>query len=117
MGDKPAANQSLGAGAADHRRHSLHICSAKVTKSDIPGYCIGCFCHRFHLPLPRHDLAKIIGDEGEAKTDTFNEGSVQIESELWSARSAVPISEGSKVRVISREGFILEVETVPPANK
>ena len=66
---------------------------------------------------PRHDLAKIIGDEGEAKTDIFNEGSVQIESELWSARSAVPISEGSKVRVISREGFILEVETVPPANK
>jgi len=66
---------------------------------------------------PRHDLGKIIGDEGEAKTDIFNEGSVQIESELWSARSAVPISEGSKVRVISREGFILEVETVPPANK
>ena len=66
---------------------------------------------------PRHDLAKIIGDEGEAKTDIFNEGSVQIESELWSARSAVPISEGSKVRVISREGFILEVETVPPASK
>jgi membrane-bound serine protease (ClpP class) len=67
--------------------------------------------------MPRHDLAKIIGDFGEAKTDIFNEGSVQIESELWSARSAVPISEGSKVRVVKREGFILEVEPVPPVNK
>jgi len=66
---------------------------------------------------PRHDLARIIGDFGEAKTDIFNEGSVQIESELWSARSAVPISEGSKVRVVKREGFILEVESVPPVNK
>jgi membrane-bound serine protease (ClpP class) len=66
---------------------------------------------------PRHDLAKIIGDEGEARTDIFDEGSVQIGSELWSARSEVPITEGSKVRVIKREGFILEVEAVPPVSK
>jgi membrane-bound ClpP family serine protease len=66
---------------------------------------------------PRHDLAKIIGIVGEAKTDISNEGSVQIGSELWSARSAVPIPEGSKVRVVKREGFILEVETVPPVTK
>jgi membrane-bound serine protease (ClpP class) len=66
---------------------------------------------------PRHDLAKIIGNVGEAKTDIFSEGSVQIGSELWSARSAVLIPEGSRVRVVKREGFILEVETVPPINK
>lgn len=66
---------------------------------------------------PRHDLAKIIGAMGEAKTDIFSEGSVQIGSELWSARSAVPIPEGSKIRVLKREGFILEVETVPPVTK
>jgi membrane-bound serine protease (ClpP class) len=66
---------------------------------------------------PRHDLAKIIGAIGEAKTDIFSEGSVQIGSELWSARSAAPIPEGSKIRVLKREGFILEVETVPPVNK
>jgi membrane-bound serine protease (ClpP class) len=59
---------------------------------------------------PRHDLAKIIGDIGEARTDIFNEGSVQIDSELWSARSSVPIPSGQKVRVVKREGFILEVE-------
>ncbi len=59
---------------------------------------------------PRHDLSKIIGDVGEARTDIFNEGSVQIGSELWSARSEAPIPSGSKVRVVKREGFILEVE-------
>ncbi len=62
---------------------------------------------------PRHDLAKIIGETGEAKTDIHDEGSVQIGSELWSARSPVQIFEGSKVRVIKRDGFILEVEPVP----
>lgn len=66
---------------------------------------------------PRHDLAKIIGAMGEAKTDIFNEGSVQIGSELWSARSAISIPEGAKIRVLKREGFILEVESVPPVSK
>jgi membrane-bound serine protease (ClpP class) len=62
---------------------------------------------------PRMDLGKIIGETGEAKTDIHDEGSVQIGSELWSARSAVQIYEGSQVRVVKREGFILEVEPVP----
>jgi membrane-bound serine protease (ClpP class) len=62
---------------------------------------------------PRHDLAKIIGETGEAKTDIHDEGSVQIGSELWSARSPVQIYEGSKVRVVKRDGFILEVEPIP----
>jgi membrane-bound serine protease (ClpP class) len=66
---------------------------------------------------PRHDLAKIIGEIGEARTDIYNEGSVQIESELWSARSTVEISEGSKVRVVKRDGFILEVEPVTLKDK
>lgn len=66
---------------------------------------------------PRHDLAKIIGGVGEAKTEIYNEGSAQIGSELWSAHSSIPIPEGSKVRVVKREGFILEVEPVPPVYK
>ena len=62
---------------------------------------------------PQHDLAQLIGEIGEAKTDIFDEGSVQIESELWSAHSSVLIPEGSDVRVVKRDGFILEVEPVP----
>jgi membrane-bound serine protease (ClpP class) len=62
---------------------------------------------------PQHDLSALIGETGEAKTDILDEGSVQIGSELWSAHSSVKIYEGSKVKVIKREGFILEVEPVP----
>jgi membrane-bound serine protease (ClpP class) len=61
---------------------------------------------------PRHDLNKIVNEVGETRTEVFNEGSVQIESELWSARSPVPIREGTKVRVVKRDGFVLEVEPV-----
>jgi len=63
---------------------------------------------------PRHKLANLAGEVGEARTDIHSEGTVQIESELWSARSSVLILEGSKVRVVRREGFILEVEPIPP---
>lgn len=62
---------------------------------------------------PRHDLSKLIGEIGEARTDIHTEGSVQLGSELWSARSEELIREGSKVRVISRDGFILDVEAIP----
>jgi membrane-bound serine protease (ClpP class) len=62
---------------------------------------------------PRHDLSKLIGNIGEARTDIHAEGSVQLGSELWSARSDVFIHEGSNVRVVKREGFILDVEPIP----
>ncbi|OGN92398.1 MAG: hypothetical protein A2Z71_11505 [Chloroflexi bacterium RBG_13_50_21] len=66
---------------------------------------------------PKHDLTQLIGEVGEAKTDIFAEGSVQIESELWSARSTELIPSGSNVRVVKRDGFILEVEPVPSDNQ
>jgi membrane-bound serine protease (ClpP class) len=61
---------------------------------------------------PTHDLAALVGTIGEAKTEIFTEGSVQVAGELWAARSQQPIPDGSKVRVTGREGFILEVEKV-----
>lgn len=61
---------------------------------------------------PTHDLAALVGEIGEAKTEIFTEGSVQVAGELWTARSQQPIPNGSKVRVTGREGFILEVEKV-----
>jgi len=57
-----------------------------------------------------HDISALIGQRGEAKTVIGEEGSVQVASELWSARSAKPIPAGSVVRVIGREGFVLLVE-------
>jgi membrane-bound serine protease (ClpP class) len=61
---------------------------------------------------PSHDLETLIGAIGEAKTEINDEGSVQIEGELWSAQSEQAIPLGAKVRVVSREGFFLKVEPV-----
>jgi membrane-bound serine protease (ClpP class) len=61
---------------------------------------------------PSHDLGKVVGATGEAKTVIHHEGSVQILGELWTARSEKRIKEGAIVRVIAREGFILDVEEI-----
>jgi len=59
---------------------------------------------------PTHDLGALIGAVGESRTDIQAQGSVQVAGELWSAFSAERISAGTPVRVIGREGFMLEVE-------
>ncbi len=59
---------------------------------------------------PSHDLTGLVGQVGEARTKIGDEGSVQLNGELWSARSEKPIPAGSSIRVVRREGFILVVE-------
>jgi membrane-bound serine protease (ClpP class) len=59
---------------------------------------------------PAHDLDGLVGQIGKTQTTIHEEGSVQVAGELWSARSAEPISAGSHIRVVRREGFILVVE-------
>jgi len=61
---------------------------------------------------PSHDLNTLIGALGEAKSEIYKEGSVQVNKELWTARSKEPIEAGTQVRVIDREGFVLLVEKV-----
>ena len=61
---------------------------------------------------PSHDLSALIGSVGEAKSYIHQEGSVQVNKELWTARSEEPIEPGARIRVIDREGFILIVEKV-----
>ena len=63
----------------------------------------------FHA-RPLQDLQNLIGQAGQAKTEILDGGSVQVASELWSARSEQSIPAGSRVRVVSREGFTLIVE-------
>jgi membrane-bound ClpP family serine protease len=63
-----------------------------------------------HRARPLQDLKSLIGQTGQAKTEVFDAGSVQVDSELWSARSGKPIPAGSRIRVVSREGFTLVVE-------
>jgi len=61
---------------------------------------------------PTHDLEGLLGASGEARTEIHQEGSVQVAGELWSARSEKPINQGTQVRVVNRDGFILIVEAV-----
>jgi len=63
-----------------------------------------------HHARPLQDLQGLIGQTGQAKTEVFDAGSVQVASELWSARSEKSIPAGSLIRVISRNGFTLVVE-------
>lgn len=59
---------------------------------------------------PSHDLSTLVGQIGEAKTHIHSDGSVQVAGELWSARSEKSIPNGSPVKVVGREGFVLVVE-------
>jgi membrane-bound serine protease (ClpP class) len=59
---------------------------------------------------PSHDLDGLVGKIGEARTKVDEEGSVQVDGELWSARSEKTIPAGSSIRVLRREGFVLIVE-------
>jgi membrane-bound serine protease (ClpP class) len=60
---------------------------------------------------PVHDLEGLIGQVGEAKSAVYQtEGSVQVNGELWSAQSETPIPGGAAVRVVGREGFVLQVK-------
>lgn len=59
---------------------------------------------------PTHDLNRLMGEIGEAKTDILYEGSVQVAGELWTARSETLIQNGSRIQVVGRDGLILLVE-------
>ncbi len=63
-----------------------------------------------HAARPAHDLDRLLGQTGEAKTEVHETGSVQVAGELWTARSEIVIPAGAPVRVIGREGFVLIIE-------
>jgi membrane-bound serine protease (ClpP class) len=64
---------------------------------------------------PLQDMDRLVGQIGQTRTEVSESGSIQLASELWSARSSQPIPAGSHVRVIAREGFTLIVEPQNPS--
>lgn len=58
------------------------------------------------------DLSRLIMAAGEARTDVHKDGTVYLMGEEWSAWSEEEIPAGSKVRVLRREGLLLQVERV-----
>lgn len=61
---------------------------------------------------PDFDLTRLDGMEGQATTQIFHDGSVYINGEEWSAWSNSPIPAGSRIKVVSRKGLVLEVEAL-----
>ena len=56
---------------------------------------------------------ELVGSLGEALEDFTGTGRVRVHSEEWQARSASPLKQGQKVRVVGRDGLVLTVELLP----
>jgi membrane-bound serine protease (ClpP class) len=65
-----------------------------------------------HLMVPTHDLSRLMNAVGVSRTEIHNEGTVFVNMEDWSAQSDEPIEAGKQVRVVGREGLLLQVEAV-----
>ncbi len=91
---------------------SVHPALAVVTSILFAGAVW--FCTRKVVQIsqvrPQLELTSLIGECGETRTDVMDNGSVQVASELWSARSEKLIPAGRIIRVIGRDGFVLIVE-------
>jgi membrane-bound ClpP family serine protease len=61
---------------------------------------------------PSQDLDRLIGEIGESRTALVPEGTVYVGGEDWSAHSRSPVPRNTRVRVLHREGLMLEVEPV-----
>ncbi len=60
---------------------------------------------------------ELLGATGEALEPFATEGMVRVHSELWHARSSMPIDKGQSLRVTGRQGLLLLVEPEPQTRK
>jgi membrane-bound serine protease (ClpP class) len=59
---------------------------------------------------------ELIGAIGTILEDFENEGHIRLHSEVWNARSRVPLRKGEQARVQSMQGLILNVEPITREN-
>jgi membrane-bound serine protease (ClpP class) len=60
---------------------------------------------------------ELIGSVGVTLEDVQTEGWARVRSEQWRVQSAVPLKRGQNVRVTGREGLVLTVAPLEPANE
>lgn len=63
-----------------------------------------------HVAPTAHNIDDVIGAEGLTRTIIHTEGAVWVKMEEWSARSEASIPPGTRIRVVDRQGLILDVE-------
>ncbi len=64
------------------------------------------------IQRPTHDYDRLVGMVGEARTDIRGQGAVYVGGEEWTATCSVYVPAGAPVRVLRRNGLVLEVEPV-----
>lgn len=90
----------------------------KVEWLIVPAFIViavwGAYVYRMNvkvLGMPAK-IISIEGMEGKALTDISDSGKIKVRGEIWNAQTSSPIKKGEKVRVLRREGIVLEVEPV-----
>jgi membrane-bound serine protease (ClpP class) len=71
---------------------------------------------RAHRRKPVTGAEGLVGLQGEAKTDIYEDGTVFIHGEIWSAWSDEPIKAGEKIIVDKVEGLKLKVHPLRSKN-
>lgn len=56
---------------------------------------------------------ELLGEVGIALADFTDKGPVRVHSEIWQARTRETLKKNQRIRVIGRDGFILEVISFP----
>jgi len=57
----------------------------------------------------------LIGATGETVSWQGDEGRVRVKGEIWRARAVAPLADGSRIKVVSRDGLVLLVKSIRPA--
>lgn len=63
---------------------------------------------------PEMSPDRVIGMIGVARTEIHMEGTVYVSGEEWTAQCENRIQAGEKVRIVGRDGLVLQVEPVKP---
>jgi membrane-bound ClpP family serine protease len=95
---------------------TIHVAPTVVGLMLIGGAALGITLARIALRVralpPVFDLEQLIGARGVARGGLTPDGVVHVKGQLWSARVRGPhIEPGESVRVLARQGLVLEVES------
>lgn len=74
----------------------------------------GAYVYRMNvkvLTMPAQTM-DVKGLHGTALTDITEEGKVKVQGEIWNATTRKKIKKGEKIKVLRRDGLVLEVEPV-----
>ena len=88
--------------------------SATLATVGLFGWVLSAGVRAQRLPV-KIDPEALIGAEGVVASDLAPVGTVQVQSELWTAEAESPIPAGARVRVVGVEGVRLRVVPLPSA--